>query len=208
MLTAEAGARPDASGVTVRAPLLSSVVQSLDDGRRHLVLDLGPARQAVLDLLSGHRCRVDVVDLPGALKAGGGPRSGADPAAWFKGLFPPALGERASLVLCWNLLDGLTLEDISVLTGILATRGHSRCLLHAVIQRPTKRGAAGRVHAVVPAGADHLMVYHDPPEGLQVAAGHPLSELKRHLSGFRYEHGRLLANGMQELLLRVDHPVS
>lgn len=204
MVTAKADNRLDTRAGVVPASLLPSAVRSLDDGRRHLVLDLGVARQGVLNMLAGLRCRIDVVGLPDRLSAGRTCPAETGLADWFHSLFPAACGERASLVLCWNLLDALPLADVQVLATVLAARAHPHCRLHAVVRRTANRGESGQVSAVVPEGGEYLRMDASLPEGSLPAAGHPLSELERHMVGFRYEHGRLLANGMQELLLQVD----
>ncbi|RFF28596.1 MULTISPECIES: hypothetical protein [unclassified Wenzhouxiangella] len=199
-------ARPleDSGPEPIRAPLFAMAVEDFEDDRRHVVLDLGRAREGTVALFSGYRCRLDVVDLPAKLgdlpdvDEEGGPEA---VERWLDGLLPPTQGESVDLVLCWNLLNYLPAGVIEALGRRLAERASPQARLHALIEyRATRMPAVPASYA--PVG---LELVDDPPEGDPATVAAPRyspKELEKRLPGFTSEKTMLLGNGMQEYLYR------
>lgn len=194
----------DSGPEPIRAPLFSMAVEAFEDGRRHVVLDLGRARAGTVDLFGRYRCRLDVIDLPAQLQrlpdihADDGPRAVEH---WLDALLPPAGGETVDLVLCWNLLNYLPAAVIEALGKRLAERASAGARLHALIEYQ-----ATRMPAVPLSFAPHgLELFADPPAGDPSEVPAPRyspKELEKRLPGFASERTMLLGNGMQEFLYR------
>lgn len=186
----------------VRAPLFAMAVESFEDDRRHIVLDLGRARAGTVDLFSAYRCRLDIVDLPGQLDRL--PLESDDPQSverWLDGLLPPQRGESVDLVLCWNLLNYLPAAVIEALGRRLADRASPHARLHALIEYSATRMPAAP-SSFAPSGME---LFADPTDkaGEDVPAPrYSPKELEKRLPGFASEKTVLLGNGMQEYLYR------
>ncbi len=199
-------ARPleDSGPEPIRAPLFAMAVEDFEDDRRHVVLDLGRAREGTVALFSRYRCRLDVVDLPA--KLGDLPdvdEEGGTEAVerWLDGLLPPTHGESVDLVLCWNLLNYLPAGVIEALGRRLAERTAPKARLHALIEYRAKRMPTSPA-SFAPVGLELLP---DPPDGdpsAIAAPRHSPKELEKRLPGFTSEKTMLLGNGMQEYLYR------
>lgn len=199
-------ARPlDESGPEpIRAPLFAMAVEAFDDDRRHVVLDLGRAREGTVALFGRYRCRLDVVDLPAHLATLPDIDDEKGPEAverWLDGLLPPTRGETVDLVLCWNLLNYLPAAVIEALGRRLAERASQHARLHALIEYQATRMPAQPV-SCAPTGLELLA---DPASGDPNAIPAPRyspKELEKRLPGFSSEKTMLLGNGMQEYLYR------
>ncbi|WP_376695713.1 hypothetical protein [Wenzhouxiangella sp. EGI_FJ10305] len=199
-----AGPLEDSGPEPIRAPLFSKAVEAFEDDRRHVVLDLGRAREGTVALFSAYRCRLDIVDLPAHLGAlPNVDEEGGSEAVerWLDGLLPPSQGETVDLVLCWNLLNYLPASVIEALGRRLAERASPQARLHALIEYRATRMPAAPV-SFAPVGLELL---DDPPEGDPAAIPAPRytpKELEKRLPGFTSEKTMLLGNGMQEYLYR------
>ena len=186
---------------TVRAPLFSSLMQRMADGERWVVLDLGPARNETIALLGQFRCRLDIADLTADLER-------LDPA-----LEPAALRERvhsllpnrsieaADIVLCWDLCNYLTRPVLAAVLGEVAARLKPRASGHALVaySQPDVPDRPGRIF---PRDAERLV---NPPvagRASRRAIRHLPADLTACVPGLAIERAVLLANGMQEYLLR------
>lgn len=192
--------RPEA----IRAPLFARLVGSFDDQRRHVVLDLGQARFGTVELFGNYRCRLDIVDLPSVLDQmpQGEDQTPQALAAWLSRQLPPAGGERADLVLCWNLLNYLPLAAIEQLSILLSSRVAPGGRLHALIEYSATRMP---VHPLsfTPSGLELLADQTADSNTVPVPRYTPKA-LEKQLPGFIWEQAMLLGNGMQEFLYRRD----
>lgn len=188
----------------IRVPLFTMAVEAFEDDRRHVVLDLGRAREGTVALFSAYRCRLDVVDLPSQLAMLPGLEQEDAPEAverWLDGLLPPTRGESVDLVLCWNLLNYLPAGVIEALGRRLAERASPRARLHALIEYQAKQMPALPA-SFAPAGFELVA---DPANGDEATIPAPRyspKELEKRLPGFGSEKTMLLGNGMQEYLYR------
>ncbi|HLR87943.1 MAG TPA: hypothetical protein VK064_08730 [Wenzhouxiangella sp.] len=186
-----------------RAPLFYDVVDAFDEDRRHFVLDLGRARSGTVELFSRYRCRLDVVDLPSRLDTLPVLEDGDDETLyerWLESLLPPARGEAADLVLCWNLLNYLSPPLIRALGSVLARRTEKPARLHALIEYSAREMPA-EPPSVAPAGTE-LSVTLPEAAAAVAAPRYSPKDLEKLLPGFAIEKAMLLGNGMQEYLYR------
>lgn len=200
-----AGSLDQSGPQPIRAPLFSMAVEALEDDRRHVVLDLGRARAGTVELFSGYRCRLDVVDLPAHLATLPDPddeqQGPATVERWLDGLLPPARGETVDLVLCWNLLNYLSPAVIEALGRRLAERASGQARLHALIEyRATRMPVVPTSFA--PLGLELLADPAVEDSATIPAPRYSPNELEKRLPGFTSEKTMLLGNGMQEYLYR------
>lgn len=188
----------------IRAPLFEGLVAGLDPAQRFVVLDLGAASTAMLGLLSGYRCRVEIAGLTDAefvasinaatLDAD------LDAAAVARTAMPAGNGEPADLILCWDLLNYLNREAIATLVRELSARARPGAVAHALMAYAEARMPArpGRFEPL----QDRRLVNRLRGSNDIPAPRYTPEELGRLMDGFSIERGRLLANGMQEFAFR------
>lgn len=187
-------------GQTLRVPLFESVMTGFDDDRRHVVIDCGPARSGLLELLAGLRCRIDVLDLPVQLNRLASLDADSDFEAWFAQWLPAADDEPADLILCWNLLDYLEPAQIAALMTVLIERLRPGGRIHALVEYSSPKMAAAP-GGMAPAGKTALTL-ESVAERSRPAPRHSRGALEKLMPGLKTERGMLLSNGMQEYLFR------
>ena len=125
----------------LNAPLFRSLVDQLEAGGRHVVLDLGPAATPMLDLLGRFRCRVEIVDFAGfggiaRMNAVEDEDETADALLARAEAFLPAYRgdeDALDLVLCWDIPNYLRPPALSALMRAIASRTRPGALAHALI---------------------------------------------------------------------------
>lgn len=192
-----AGETPEHESPELRVPLFESAVARLDDGRRHVVMDLGPARSGTISTFGSLRCRLDIADLPSML-AGPEAEEESAPGRRLAAALPPPRGESTDLILCWGLFNYIPTESIAALMGALARRSVKGTRVHALIEY-----SARSMPAIAPVfaatGRDRLCI--ESPPGTTVATPRLAArDLEACMAGFRHERTMLLGNGMQEYL--------
>ncbi len=200
MATATAERMPEPERLELRVPLFESAIGALEDEQRHVVLDLGVVRSGTVSLLNGRRCRLDVM----AITAGAG--SGLDRlepeafSALVQAALPPAGEERGDLVLCWNLFNYLSTDQIGITVAALAPRCRPGARLHALIEYSARTMPATPL-SFSPAGPGTLdaVVADDEPVP---APRYGARDLEQCMPGFTHERTMLLGGGMQEYLFR------
>lgn len=191
----------------LNAPLFRTIVEQLEAGGRHVVLELGPASTPMLELLGRFRCRVEIADLADGgierLNAAAALEEGANAAleATAEALLPPPDREPFALVLCWDLPNYLQPAALSALMTAVAARTEVRGLAHALIVY-SERSMPQHPGRWVPDEELRLVDRRDPTAQVPAPRYSP-EDLGRNMGGFAIDRGRLLANGMQEMLFRL-----
>jgi len=188
----------------VRTPLFQDLVTRLDDEKRHVVLDLGAASTAMLELLSRARCRVEIVDF--AHFGGIGMLNDAEPGVPMMAAADSWIGDQPEddlidLVLCWDLPNYLTLDALSALMAAIGRRARPGAIAHALIFY-AEREMRDRPGRFVPTGVGELLDYGAPGTAIAAPRYSP-EELKNHIAPFVIDCARLLRNGMQEYQFRL-----
>ena len=197
-------AQPDPSAV-LHAPLFQDLVTGLDATERHVILDLGAASTAMLALLGRSRCRVEIADLAhfGGIIQLNSTEPGPELATAAKSLLPNRLSDEAiDRVFCWDLPNYLTLDSLSALMDAIARRARPGALAHALIfyaERDMKENP-GRF---VPT-PDGELIDHSTPSPAIAAPRYSPEELGKSMGRFVIDRARLLSNGMQEFLFRLE----
>jgi hypothetical protein len=183
-------------GEPPRSPLFAGIVERLHAADRPVVLDLGPARSRMIDLLQPRRARLYVADLPAWLAASADETE--DPR--FEAALPPAVDERPlDMVLCWDLWNYLSLPGLAALMARIEARCHPGTLVHALFMY---------THRQLPASPSTYLPCEDgrleclaSTTSLRPAPRYSSEQLSEAMPGFRTEKVLLLHTGMQELLL-------
>ncbi len=170
------------------------------EGRPKRILDLGPPLHANLSRYARLSPRLAIADLTGALEDGLSPVAAIDEA--FAALPSGGLAEPYELVLAWDLPNHLGREALPRLAAILAPRCSQGCHLYALLEVGKTMLALPRRYRIREGELEQ-----EASTGEEIACPRlQPGELDRVLPGFVVDKSRLLAHGVQEvLLLRTDH---
>ena len=195
---------PD-SPVALHAPLFHDLLAGLDETERHVVLDLGAASTAMLALLGRSRCRVEITDL--AHFGGTDYLNATEPGPVLvdaaESLLPSRPPDDAvDNVFCWDLPNYLTLDALSALMNAIGHRARPGALAHALIfyAEPDMKEHPGRF---VPT-ADGELVDSSATSTTIAAPRYSPEDLGKNIGRFVIDRARLLSNGMQEFLFRLE----
>lgn len=187
------------------APLFHDLVAGLGANERHVVLDLGTASTSMLALLGRCRCRVDIADLAyfGGVDRLNSAKPGAELAKVGESLLPKRLSDEAvDLVFCWDLPNYLSLNALSALMVAVGQRARPGALVHALISYADRdmNEYPGR-YIPNPAGE---LVDHNATRRTVTAPRYSPEDLGKNMGRFVIDRARLLSNGLQEFLFRLQ----
>lgn len=195
---------PD-SPVALHAPLFQNLVAGLEATERHVVLDLGAASTAMLALLGRSRCHVEIADLAyfGGIDLLNGAEPGPAQADAAESLFPDRTPDDAiDVVFCWDLPNYLTLSALSALMSAIGRRARTGALAHVLISY-AECDMKEHPCRFVPT-ADGELIDHSATSAAIVAPRYSPEDLGKSMGRFAIDRARLLGNGMQEFLFRLD----
>lgn len=185
--------------VTVRSPLFKEQLSFLGKAERYVLIDLGPARSKTIALLSGSRCRLDIVNIPELLRQ----RSfDSDPDVLMQKLTQRILCsdfEQADLVLCWTLLNYLTPSQIQGLMLLLEKRLAPNAKIHALIVSSSTE-LCMEPFGVCAEDQECLLIESNEEAPSYPSPKYSLGALEKNMAGFKSERTMLLSNGMREYI--------
>lgn len=189
----------------MQAPLLRDLVTGLDETERHVVLDLGETSTPMLSLLGRSRCRVEVADLAhfGGIDRLNAAEPGPELTRAAESLLPNRLsGDAIDRVFCWDLPNYLSLEALAALMHSIGRRARPGALAHALIFYAERemQESPGRFVPTM----DGDVVDQSVPGPLVAAPRYSPEDLGRSMGRFAIDRARLLSNGMQEFLFRLE----
>jgi len=196
---------PPDTPAALHAPLFQNLVANLDESERHVVLDLGAASTEMLALLGRARCRVEISDLVhyGGIDRLNTAEPGPELFTTAESLLPGRLpDDDVDIVFCWDLPNYLSLDALSALMSTIGERASPGALAHALIfyAAPDMRKHPGRF---VPT-ADGELIDCSTTSTTVAAPRYSPEALGKHSGNFVIDRARLLSNGMQEFLFRLD----
>lgn len=194
----------------LRVPLFETLIERLRADGRKVILDLGPAQMATVDLFNRFRCRLDIADLATVLAE---LNSLEDPGLLQEQaeIILPTRGDDATdIVLCWDLLNYLQQPALTAVMNRVAARARVDTLVHALIVYSSKRMPVRPV-IYIPCNnsgdyndnIDHLAIMSASSEECNAPQYTP-DYLMRCMQGFHIERAVLLSTGMQEFLFRIS----
>lgn len=185
----------------LNAPLFHSIIGSLDEASRFVVLDLGRARTETIAAFSGYRCRLEIGDIADGIEALNAEAEAKTLREKVEALLPAKRREPIDLVLCWDLLNYLSRPALALLMDSIAARGRRGMLAHCLVfysapQMPAKPGCW------VPLDPSRL-INVAPAPAVRKAPRYTPEDLGLCMPRYTVERARLLRNGMQEYLFRL-----
>ncbi|TVS13392.1 MAG: hypothetical protein EA419_02105 [Wenzhouxiangella sp.] len=193
--------RAESAGRGLQAPLFEQLIRSLDEDRRHVVMDCGAARSGTIALLSELRCRLDILDLAQCLPELGGLEDPGERRACLAECLPGSGREPVDLVFCWNLLNYLKPADIETVGKLLSPLLKPGARLHALIEYSSPLMPASPGHWVPDASA---RLFADQVDLDQIPSPrYSPKKLQSLMPQFQPEKTMLLGNGLQEHLFRM-----
>ncbi len=189
----------------LKVPLFRQLLDQPDTLGRRVVLDLGAASTPMLSLLGQSRCHVTIADV--GCGDGIGRLNEEEPAddlvTIARSLLPEhRAADAVDLVFCWDLLNYLKPEAVTALMIAVAERARPGALAHALIVY-SERSMPDRPGRFVP-DEDYMLIDRAVRGAMIEAPRYSPEFLGRIMAPFAIEHARLLANGMQEFLFRLD----
>ena len=159
----------------------------------------------MLAMLGRTRCRVEIADLAhfGGIARLNSTEPGPELAGVAESLLPGRLSDDGvELVFCWDLLNYLTLDALSALMNAIGRRARPGAIAHALICYADRDMKEVPGH-LVPIENGELIDRLDTG-ALIAAPRYSPEELGRHMGSFVIDRARLLSNGMQEFLFRLE----
>lgn len=193
------------SPTAFHAPLFYDLVTRLDSEKRHVVLDLGAASTSMLALLGGSRCHAEIADLAhfGGISRLNSAEPGEALASAAETLLPNRRTEDAiDIVYCWDLPNYLTLKSLSALMVAIGHRARPGALAHALVCY-ADRDMKAQPGRYVPTADEELIDVSRASSTVEAPRYSPV-ELGENMGGFVVDRSRLLSNGMQEFLFRLE----
>lgn len=179
---------------------LDALVRELAEEGRYTVLDLGPALGANVDFWSGFACKIHFADLHGTL-AEAGLEAGGEAAVWdpalLQRLLPFEPETRFDIILCWDILNYLTQEQVTSLVARLAEFCKQGTYLFAQFWLSPRIPARPITFKIV--DREHLRYANRDRETRSWAFFQP-RDINKIMEDFRVAGSFLLRHGIQEYL--------
>jgi hypothetical protein len=117
-------------------------------------------------------------------------------------LIGDAGAEKVDIVLCWDLLNYLSLPLLKAFTTHLAAIMTPTGMMHAYIHSADTKMAQYPQRFSIKEEDKVVRLNHDP--AVRKAPRYSYGDLDKHAVGLHVERSMLLRNGMQEYLLRMN----
>ena len=192
---------PVEAPVTERLPLFAELIERTAAGGRCVVLDLAPPSQAGIALFNDLHCRVDIVNLPQALSSLKQATTAEDLIRLIAQSIPHDPAHKPTLVLCWDFLNYLPRNVISVIMDQVANLCRPGAQVHALMAY-TSTEMPAQPCRYTPAGHGAVEVRPRIERMCESPRMAP-KELERCLPRYSIERVMMLRNGFQEYILRL-----
>lgn len=179
---------------------LEALVRELVEGGRYTILDLGPALGANVDFWSGFACKIHFADLYGTLVEAGFEAGGEGPpwdSSIVQRLLPFDPETRFDIILCWDILNYLTQEQVTSLVARLAGFCNQGTYLFAQFWLSPRIPARPITFKIV--DREHLR-YGNRDKELRSWAFFQPRDINKLMEDFRVAGSFLLRHGIQEYL--------
>lgn len=189
----------------LNAPLFQWILEQRSETKRQVILDLGAASTAMLSLLGQYPCHVQIADIASGREIDrlNAVPVGAELFAIAKTLLPEHCADQpVDTVLCWDLPNYLKPEAMTALMSAIEARSAPGTIAHALVVY-SERSMPDRPRRYVPM-QDGRLVNHATPSAEVAAPRYSPEAIGQLMGNFNIDRARLLANGMQEFLLRLE----
>ncbi|MES9994331.1 MAG: hypothetical protein ABW098_20470 [Candidatus Thiodiazotropha sp.] len=185
------------------SPLFREVMERFDDTRRHVIFEPGSISPGILTLLQGKRCRLVVAD--GADAVSELNEESPDWENLLHQLLPSSIEsdrEKIDTVLCWDLLNYLSLPLIEAFTERLAALMSPAGMVHAYIHSAhSSMPHSPQRYSVL---GEDLVASLNQDQAVRKTPRYSYGDLNKYANGLCVARSMLLRNGIQEYLLRMD----
>lgn len=184
----------------IQAPLLGRLMDTLDDSKRWVMIDLGVGTSSMIQALNGHRVRLDAMDMANKLKRWPTGESLAQKKHWIERDLGPFRLEPADYVLCWGALNYLDSACLRLFSEVLQPFLKPQALVHAFIEYASATMPAHSPTCQVSQDNSHWCVDFEADTTTIPSPRYTPKHLENSLVGLSIQSTVVLSNGMQEFL--------
>ncbi len=167
----------------------------LQEGGKYSILDLGQALGVNVDFWSQFPCRIYIEDFYRCYRAAAASSPEHSRAARLSELLTFSPGTSFDIILAWDLLNYLDLEDIDALIRHLSPGCRPGTFLFALISSHSEIPEEPNLFKIIDR---ERMIYQTRTHGLRPSPRYHPKELARILAPFEVSSSFLLRNGIQE----------
>ena len=182
-------------------PVLASLIDVMDNADKLVILDLGPARAANLEILSRFRCRLlieDVHELTSTFS-----EDTADNKAallnWFEQWASGASPASIDVVIAWDIFNYLNPELCKAFIDLLSPLLKPGAYVYLLVYSQKEMSALPIPFKII---SDDRLEYQPPTKATRPSPRFNQTDLKKYFTEFSVVKSVLLRNGMQEYLFR------
>ncbi len=190
---------------SLKSPLLFGVLQDLEPDIRIDVLDLNPAYPGILEFFSQYHCKLYLPGSKDQLLAVQPDEEEEDNTLTGKieSCFPLQADRQNAfnLVLLWDLPNYLDQRVLPALIEYLASQADEHTILHSYIHTRQTMPAQPGDYRLTP---EQTVRVNLPAPWTASSPAYHQAMLNKLFSPFRVTRGMLLANGLQEYILRLS----
>ncbi len=182
-------------------PVFASLMGIMSNEHKWVILDLGPARAANLEVLSRFRCRLFIEDTHELVSSFRGD-SAEDKAAlanWFEQWTPGVSPGSIDVVIAWDIFNYLNPELCKAFIGLLAPLLKPGAYIYLLVYSQKDMSAQPIPYKII---SDDRLAYQPPTKATRPAPRFNQTDLKKYFSQFNVVKSVLLRNGIQEYLFR------
>ncbi len=185
-----------------RSPALRELVARLSNDVPHTILDLQPAVGANVEFFSRFTCRLQIVDLLGALVATEAQAAGAaDADAAFRRALPTPAAPY-DVVLAWEVLDYLPRDRVRRLLEHLCGLCRPRALMLVFISTVKEIPVLPPVFKIVD---EQTLDWQARATAMRPGPRHAPADVEHMAAGFAVAHSVVMRHGVREYLFeRID----
>lgn len=191
------------SGVQeTNCPVFASLIEVMSEEQKWVILDLGPARAANLEILSRFRCRLFIEDIHELAPTLGSDEIAVDRAAlanWFEQWAPGVSLGSIDVVIAWDIFNYLNAELCKTFVDLLTPLLKPGAYLYLLVYSQREMSALPIPFKII---SDDRLEYQLPTKATRPSPRFNQTDLNKYLPQFRVVKSVLLRNGMQEYLFR------
>ena len=182
-------------------PVLASLIDVMDNADKLVILDLGPARAANLEILSKFRCRLLIEDIH-ELTSTFNEDTADNKAAlltWFEQWAPGVSPASIDVVIAWDIFNYLNPELCKAFIDLLAPLLKPGAYVYLLVYSQKEMSALPIPFKII---SDDRLEYQPPTKATRPSPRFNQTDLKKYFTEFSVVKSVLLRNGMQEYLFR------
>ena len=183
-------------------PVFASLMELMSEENKWVILDLGPARAANLDILSRFRCRLFIEDIHELASTLGGGDIADDNAAlvnWFEQWAPGVSPGSLDVVIAWDIFNYLRPELCKTFIELLTPLLKPNAFIYLLVYSQREMSALPIAFKII---SDDRLEYQPPTNATRPSPRFNQTDLRKYLPQFNVIKSVLLRNGMQEYLFK------